>query len=185
MATTLLFIASLFKVTKSISLAQQYSKSIAKNRVNSLDSLSTDSYVLYVQRSTGEQTPPRHNTLNVLKSTELSRFHVRDVSTISAATSPELMIVTIEFNTNEPTILYGYGRQDPIIPSSLNDLNLPPNFFIVLATMAVVQPPTVQYDEKDCPLSPVLSELFNLDATGEFECSKRLRHIFRRRNILI
>ena len=31
---------------------------------------------------------------------------------------------------------YGFGRQLPIIPPSLNDLNLPPNPFNILATMA-------------------------------------------------
>ena len=33
---------------------------------------------------------------------------------------------------------YGFGRQLSIVPRSLNDLNLPPNAFNILATMAVV-----------------------------------------------
>ena len=33
---------------------------------------------------------------------------------------------------------YGFGRQLPIVPPSLNDLNLPPKPFNILATMAVV-----------------------------------------------
>ena len=33
---------------------------------------------------------------------------------------------------------YGFGRQFPIVPPSLNDLNMPPNPFNILATMAVV-----------------------------------------------
>ena len=34
---------------------------------------------------------------------------------------------------------YGFGNQQPIVPPSLNDLNLPPNPFNVLATMAVIR----------------------------------------------
>ena len=33
---------------------------------------------------------------------------------------------------------YGFGNQQPIVPPSLNDFNLPPNPFNVLATMAVI-----------------------------------------------
>ena len=32
---------------------------------------------------------------------------------------------------------YGFGRQLPIVPPSLNDLNLPPNPFNILATMTI------------------------------------------------
>ena len=35
------------------------------------------------------------------------------------------------------TIPYGFGQQHPIVPPSLNDLNLPPNPFNILATMAI------------------------------------------------
>ena len=34
---------------------------------------------------------------------------------------------------------HGYGSQQQIVPPSLNDLNLPPNPFNVLAAMAVVR----------------------------------------------
>ena len=52
--------------------------------------------------------------------------------------SPEPQILTINDDSNEPTVPNRFGRQLPIIPPSLNDLNLPPNPFNILATMAVV-----------------------------------------------
>ena len=41
--------------------------------------------------------------------------------------------------SNEPLFTYGFGSQHPIVPPSLNDLNLPPNPFNVLAAVAVVR----------------------------------------------
>ena len=63
----------------------------------------------------------------------------REVITISSVASPEPRIVTLDSDSNDPTIPYGFDSQQPIVPPSLNDLNLPPNPFNVLATMAVVQ----------------------------------------------
>ena len=50
----------------------------------------------------------------------------------------EPQILTIDDDSIEPTMPYGFGRQLPIVPPSLNDLNLPPNPFNILAKMAVV-----------------------------------------------
>ena len=47
---------------------------------------------------------------------------------------------------------YGFGNQQPIVPPSLNDLNLPPNPFNVLATMAVIR-----VDDENSPPSPELT----------------------------
>ena len=69
--------------------------------------------------------------------------------TISSVDSPEPGIVTIVSESNEPTIPYGFGSQHPIVPPSLNDLNLPPNPFNVLATMAVIRA-----EEEYSPQSP-------------------------------
>ena len=55
---------------------------------------------------------------------------------ISTIASPQPFHFTINDDSNEPTIPYGFGRQLPIVPPSLNDLNLPPNPFNILATMA-------------------------------------------------
>ena len=59
--------------------------------------------------------------------------------TISSVASPEPQIVTIESDSNEPTFPYAFGIQHPIMPPSLNDLNLPANPFNVSATMAVIR----------------------------------------------
>ena len=63
----------------------------------------------------------------------------RKVITISSVASREPRIVTLESDSNDPKIPYGFGSQQPIMPPSLNELNLPPNPFNVLATMAVVR----------------------------------------------
>ena len=68
---------------------------------------------------------------------ELSGAMEREVITISSVASPEPRIVTLDFDSNDPTIPCGFGRQQQIVPPSLNDVNLPPNPFNVLATMAV------------------------------------------------
>ena len=47
--------------------------------------------------------------------------------------------MTLDSDSNDLTIPYGFSSQQPIVPPSLNDLNLPPNPFNVLATMAVVR----------------------------------------------
>ena len=79
-------------------------------------------------------------------------------SSISFLASPEPQIVTIDSDSNEPTMPYGFGRQLPIIPPSLNDLNLPPNPFNILATMVVVNPTEDGHDENYSPQSPESSE---------------------------
>ena len=65
--------------------------------------------------------------------------------TISSVASPETQIATIDSDSNEPTFPYGFGNQNPIMPPSLNGLNLP-NLFNMLATMAVIR-----QDEKTAP----------------------------------
>ena len=52
---------------------------------------------------------------------------------------------------------YGFGRQLPIVPLSLNDLNLPPNSFNILNKMAVVTQTQVDNDEYS-PQSPEPSD---------------------------
>ena len=63
----------------------------------------------------------------------------RETITISSVVSPEPQIVTIDSDSDEPTMPYGFGSQHPIVPPILNDFNLPPNPFNALATMAVIQ----------------------------------------------
>ena len=73
----------------------------------------------------------------------------REVITISSVASPEQHIVTLDSDSIDPTMSYGFGGQQPIVPPSLNDLKLPTNPFNVLATMAVIQA-----DEHYGPQSP-------------------------------
>ena len=107
------------------------------NPTPTLDSSSTESDVFYVERSSDEGSPIRSNTPAILNSVELSGAIARETITISSVASPEPRIVTIDSDSNDPTIPYGFGSQHPIVPPSLNDLNLPPNPFNVLAKMAV------------------------------------------------
>ena len=118
----------------------------------SLDS-STDSDVFYVDRSSAESSPIRNNTPAILNSSELSGAMARETITISSVVSSEPQIVTIDPDSSEPSLPHGFGSQHPIVPPSLNDLNLPPNPFNVLATTAVIR-----QDEEDSPHSPEPSE---------------------------
>ena len=115
----------------------------------SLDSSSTESDVFYVEQYSLEGSPIRNNTLAILNSTEISGAMEREVITISPVASPEPQILTLDYDSNDPTIPYGSSSQQPIVTSSLNDLNLPPNPFNVLATMAVVR-----VDDANSPHSP-------------------------------
>ena len=74
----------------------------------------------------------------VLNSREMSGNDTREMISTSSIASPEPQILTIESDSNEPTLPYGIGRYLPIFPPSLNDLSLPPNPFNILATMSVV-----------------------------------------------
>ena len=114
---------------------------------------STDSDVFYVEQSSPERSPFRYNTPIIFNSTQLSGAMDPETITISSVASPEPQIVTIESDSNEPTFLYAFGAQHPIMPPSLNDLNLPANPFNVLGTMAVIQE-----DEEDSPQSPEPSD---------------------------
>ena len=100
---------------------------------------STDSDVFYVEESSVEGSPIRNNTPAILNSTEISGAMERETITISSVASPEPRLVTLDSDSNDPTIPYGFGNQQPIVPPSLNDLNLPPNPFNVLATTTVIR----------------------------------------------
>ena len=105
----------------------------------SLDSYCTEYDVFCVEQSSVEGSPIPNITPAILNSTEISGAMEREFITISSVASPEPRIVTLDSDANDPTMPYGFGNQQPIVPPSLNDLNLPPNPFNVLATMAVIQ----------------------------------------------
>ena len=115
----------------------------------SLDSCSTESDVFYLEQTSTEGSPIRNITPAILNSTEISGAMEREVITYSSVASPEPRIVTLDSDSNDPTMPYGFGNQQPIVPPSLNDFNLPPNPFNVLATMAVIR-----VDDEYSPKSP-------------------------------
>ena len=114
---------------------------------------STHSDVFYVKQSSPERSTIKNNTPVILNSTQLSEAMDPETITISSVASPEPQIVTIDSDSNEPTFPYAFGAQYPIVRPSLNDLNLPPNPFNVLATMAVIQ-----QDQEQSPQSPEPSD---------------------------
>ena len=148
-AASLSLRSSLFKVTLSRAAALKHfnlPNLLSTMYRNSSFNSSTDSDVFYVEQSSPERCPIRHNTPIMLNSTQLSGAMDPETITISSVASPEPQIFTIESDSNEPTFPYAFGAQHPIIPPSLNDLNLPANPFNVLATMAVIH-----QDQEDSP----------------------------------
>ena len=92
--------------------------------------------------------------LIVLNSTEISGDDTREMISISSIASPEPQIVTIDDDSNEPTMPYGFRRQLSIVPSSPNDLNLPPIPFNILATMPIANNTEEANDNNYRPESP-------------------------------
>ena len=100
----------------------------------------------------------RNKTPQILNSTELSGAPAIEHITLSSVASPEPQLITIHLHSNEPTIPYGYGRQDPIVSTILNNLNLPANPFNKLATVEVVHPTAVIHNDSYSSQSPDPSE---------------------------
>ena len=97
-----------------------------------------DSLVIFVDQLSNEPSPQRNNATNPLISTELSVTHTTEMLTTSLVAPPEQDNVTLDDDSNDPTFLYGFGAQQPIVPPSLNDLNLQPNPCNILTAMTVV-----------------------------------------------
>ena len=102
--------------------------------------------MFYAERLSGEPSPPRRNTLNIINSTELSGNNTQKMITLSSVASPERQIVKNDSNSNEPTMPNWFGWQLLNNPPNLNNLNLPPNPFKIRATMTVVQPKAEWHD---------------------------------------
>ena len=139
---------------------------------------STDSDVFSVEQISNEPSPQRDNSPNTLNSTERSEHHATRMPSMSTIASPQPYISTINDDSNEPTIPYDFGRQLPIVPPSLNDLNLPPNPFNILATMAIANNTEDANDNNYSPESPEPSELspistppMNVSAFNSWETS--------------
>ena len=126
----------------------------------SLDS--TDSDVFYVEQLSDELSPRRSNSPDIFNSTERSDHQAARMPSISTIASPQPHNFTINGDSNEPTIPYGFGRQLPIVPPNLNDLNLPPNPLNILATKAVVHQTQSTHDDNYSPQSPEPSDLSSI-----------------------
>ena len=122
----------------------------------SLDS--TDSDVFYVEQTSNEPIRQRNNSPNILNSAERSEHHMARMPSVSSIASAKPRIFAVDDDSNEPTMPYGFGRQLPIVPPSLNDLNLPTNPFNILATMAVASNTEEANDDNYSPQSPEPSE---------------------------
>ena len=132
---------------------------------------STHSDVFYVKQSTPERSPIRNNTPVILNSKQLSEAMDPETITISSVASPVPQIVTIDSDSNEPTFPYAFGAQYPIVPPNLNDLNLPPNPFNVLASMVVIRQDQEQSPQSPEPSdpSPISTPPMNLSTIDDWE----------------
>ena len=138
---------------------------------------STDSDVFYVEQLSDEPSQRRNNTPDILNSTERTDHQATRMPSISTIASPQPHFVTIDDDSNQITIPYGYGQQHPIVPPSLNDLNLPPNPFNILATMAIANNTgddnngySPQSPEPSMP-SPIPTPPVNVSAFNSWETS--------------
>ena len=119
--------------------------------------------MFYVEQISSEPSPRRHNTPNILNSTEMSEHHTTRMPSVSTIAPPEPRILTIDDDSNEPTMPYGFGQQLPIDPPSLNDLDLPPNPFNILATMAIANNnDQATHDDNYSPQSSEPSDLSSI-----------------------
>ena len=83
---------------------------LISKKTSNISMASDDSDVFYVEQSSSELSPQRLNTPNILNSTEISEQHTARVPSISSIASPEPRIFTIDDDSNEPTMPYGFGR---------------------------------------------------------------------------
>ena len=123
---------------------------------------STNSDIFYVEESSTELSPRRNINPEIVNSTELSGAPAIEHLTISSVASSEPKRITVHSDSNEPTILYRYGGKDPIVPPSLNYLNLPANPFNKLATMELVHPTARTHDDNYSSQSPEPSDSFSI-----------------------
>ena len=74
---------------------------------------SVDSDVFYVEQSSKDPSLPGPKTPIVLNSTEMSANDTREMIWISSIASPETHIVTVDSDSNEPTIPNGFPNFSP------------------------------------------------------------------------
>ena len=149
-----------FHSSNSIVRSRHLFSSLYKFNIFSIISIDwVDSDVFFVEQISNEPSPQRNNSPNIPNSTALSHTHTAGMPSVSSIASPKPQILTLNDNSKEPTRPYEFKRQLPIILPSLNDLNLPPNPFNKLATMAVVNHTEDANNNNYSPQSPEPSQL--------------------------
>ena len=98
-----------------------------------------------------------------LESTELSLAMAKEIITITSVTSPEPENVTIESDSDDLSIPYGYGRQVPVV-LPIHELDLPIKAFNV--RMSITLAPTTETPEyhranHDSPISTAPFDIFD------------------------
>ena len=136
---------------------------------------SSDYDEFYVEQTSNEPSPQRNNSPHILNSTDISQAYGARMPSVSSIASPEPRFFTIDDDSNETTMPYGFGRQLSIVPPSPKDLNLPPNLFNILNTMAVVTQAhkdndgySPQSPEPSDPL-PILTPPMNVSTFNSWE----------------
>ena len=147
---------SIFQISRTIKNYSTHSLQLDMSSNISLDS--TDSDVFYVEQIYNEPSPQQNNSPDILNSTELSEHHATRMPSISTIASPQPSIFTINDDSNEPTKHMVLDGSSQLFPQSLNDLNLPPNPFNILATMAIANNTADANDDNYSPQSPEPSE---------------------------
>ena len=99
-------LSNFLKCSSFYYFSSSLSLTIAMNPLLSLDCSSTESDVFYQERSSEKSNPIRNNTKVVLNSTKLSGAMKKETIRISSVASPEPRTVTIDSDSNEPTIPY-------------------------------------------------------------------------------
>ena len=180
---SLSFISSLLEITLLILAAQKNLKISSPLIIKCDEPKSPFGFLIhrirrfFVERSSEEGSPIPNNTPVVLNSTQLSGPMARETITISSVASLEPRIVTIDLDLNEPTFRYGFGKQNPIVPPNLKDLNLSPNPFNVLATLVVIRQDkeySLQSPEPSDP-SPISTSPVNLSTTEGWETPNKTK----------
>ena len=156
-ATLITVSFSFFEFSYSIGKFIQYRllKSICHPTLQSIRRILMCSFL---EQISNEPSLQRHNSPNILNSTKVSHTHTARISSVFSIASTEPQILTIHDDSNEPTMPYAFGRQLPIVPPSLNDMNLLPNPINILATMVVVSHTEDGNDNNYSPQSPEPSE---------------------------
>ena len=129
---------------------------------------SNDSDLFYVEQSSNKPSTLNPNTPIFLNSSAISGNNTQEMTKLSSIASHGPQMITIDSDSNEPTMPYRFGRKLPIIPPSLNDLNLPPDPFNILATMAVADLIAERYDERFSPQTTgAVGTVTGIDAPDE------------------